>query len=112
MGKILGRREKTVRNAGGRLLRQTILNHIPFDLYAILGGIDRQGFAVCVDIVAVLAILNKTERIVFLDLLNRAAGRIVIVFQSGVGESTYTNEFLVSIIHLALGEGDRRAGDE
>lgn len=91
------------------LSRQSVFDHVSFDLYAILGGVDRQGLAVRVYVVAILAIFDKSERIVLFDLLHRSARGRMVVFKCGFGECTDTDEFLISVVHFALREGDGRA---
>ena len=45
-----------------------------------------------VDVIAVLAVLDEAEGVVLLDLLHRAAGRIVIVFQRAMCKSPDADE--------------------
>ena len=65
-----------------------------------------------VDVVAVLAVFNEAEGVVFFDLLHRASGGIVVVGQGGRGKSAHAHKFLIGVIHRALGERDGRTGDK
>ena len=57
-------------------------------------------------------VLDESERVVLLDLLDGTTGSIVIEIESLAVERPDTHEFMVDIIHVALGIWDRASGDE
>jgi len=79
------------------LLSQTVFDHVALHLHPVLGCIHRKGLAVSIDVVAILAVFDKPEGIIFFDLLHRAPGGVVVVFQSLFGECTHAYEFLVRL---------------